>query len=60
MSSYLTKQDVCKLLHISKKHLDRMIKRGDISAIVISERIIRFDVEYIKNWLNEKTIGGLK
>lgn len=58
MSSYLNKQEVCEKLQISKKLLNRLIKRGDLKAIVISERVTRFDSADIELWLESKTVGG--
>ncbi len=58
MNYYLNKSEVCEKLQISKKLLNSLIKRGDLKAIILSERVTRFDSTYIEQWLESKTVGG--
>jgi len=60
MNTYMNKAEVCEKLQISKKFLNTLIKRGELRAIIISERVTRFDEGHINEWLKSKSVGGLK
>ncbi|MCT4642487.1 MAG: helix-turn-helix domain-containing protein [Bacteriovoracaceae bacterium] len=51
--SLLKIQQICSLLNIQESHLRSLIFRSEIPFIKIG-RLIRFDPDKIKKWLEEK------
>lgn len=50
----LTYDDLAQVLELPRSTLYTLVHRGQIPFIRISKRIVRFDEEAIRNWLETK------
>jgi len=51
----LRKVDACRVLEVSKPTLDRMISRGDLSVVRVSERVVRLRESTLRAFIEQRT-----
>jgi excisionase family DNA binding protein len=54
----LTKQEVCDWLKIDTNTLDRMRQRGELEAVIVGQKLVRFRRSDVLAILNPSTEGS--
>lgn len=54
MNPLLTIEEVAKILQVSKRQLEYMIKSGDAPAMIRIGRLRRFELAAIQEWINQQ------
>jgi excisionase family DNA binding protein len=51
--AYADKQDIATLIGVSKRTVDSLLRQG-CPHLKLGARKVRFDIDQVKTWLNEK------